>query len=114
MVDRITPRPTAAVMDRVAHHFKGHGLGSDLIGDSVIARDEAAVMAESYIQWVIEDNFIAGRPPWELVGAEMVKDVQPYEEAKIRILNATHSCIAWAGTLLGLKYSTIIDNDCQK
>jgi D-arabinitol 4-dehydrogenase len=102
MVDRITPRPTAAVMDRVAHHFQGgHGLGSDLIG--VIARDEAAVMAESYIQWVIEDNFIAGRPPWELVGAEMVKDVQPYEEAKIRILNATHSCIAWAGTLLGLK-----------
>ena len=88
-------------MNRVAAHFNdGHGLGSDL---SSITRDEAAVMAESYIQWVVEDNFIAGRPPWELVGAEMVKDVQPYEEAKIRILNATHSCIAWAGTLLGLK-----------
>ena len=61
--------------------------------------DAAPVMGESFIQWVIEDHFIAGRPAWEPVGVEMVDSVQPYEEAKIRILNASHSCIAWAGTL---------------
>lgn len=53
---------------------------------------------------MIEDDFIAGRPAWEKVGVELVASVQPYEEAKIRILNASHSCIAWAGTLLGLQF----------
>ena len=51
-----------------------------------------------------EDRFIAGRPAWEKVGAEMVSSVHAYEEAKIRLLNATHSCFAWAGTLKGLLY----------
>ena len=90
MVDRITPRPTAAVRERVAA-----ATGVD---------DPAALMGESFIQWVIEDNFIAGRPEWEQVGVEMVASVQAYEEAKIRLLNASHSCIAWAGTLVGLTY----------
>ena len=61
-------------------------------------------MAESFIQWVIEDRFIAGRPAWERVGVEMVASVHAHEEAKIRILNATHSCVAWAGTLRGLSF----------
>ena len=61
-------------------------------------------MAEPFIQWVIEDNFIAGRPALEDAGVELVDSVQPYEEAKIRILNASHSCIAWAGTLIGKLY----------
>ncbi|MEP6504555.1 MAG: mannitol dehydrogenase family protein, partial [Betaproteobacteria bacterium] len=43
-------------------------------------------------------------PHWESVGVEMTGDVQPYEEAKIRILNASHSAIAWAGTLCDLTY----------
>lgn len=90
MVDRITPRPTAAVRERVAA-----ATGVD---------DPAALMGESFIQWVIEDNFIAGRPEWEQVGVEMVPSVQAYEEAKIRLLNASHSCIAWAGTLVGYTY----------
>ena len=90
MVDRITPRPTPAVRQRVLS-----ATGVD---------DPAAVMGESFIQWVIEDKFIAGRPEWESVGVEMVDSVQAYEEAKIRLLNATHSCIAWAGTLLGYTY----------
>lgn len=90
MVDRITPRPTPDVRDRVlaATSFD----------------DKAPVMGEAFIQWVIEDEFAAGRPAWENAGAEMVHSVMPYEEAKIRILNATHSCIAWAGTLVGLQY----------
>jgi D-arabinitol 4-dehydrogenase len=90
MVDRITPRPTEAVRIRVLQ-----ATGID---------DPCALMAESFIQWVIEDDFIAGRPALEKVGVELVPSVLPYEEAKIRILNASHSCIAWAGTLAGLNY----------
>ena len=90
MVDRITPRPTPDVAERVKA-----ATGQD---------DPAALMAESFIQWVIEDRFIAGRPAWERVGVEMVDSVDAYEEAKIRLLNATHSCIAWAGTLVGYQY----------
>ena len=90
MVDRITPRPTSDVAERVKI-----ATGWD---------DKAALMGESFIQWVIEDNFIAGRPDWEKVGVEMVNSVQAHEEAKIRLLNATHSCIAWAGTLAGYTY----------
>ncbi|MBK1684684.1 D-arabinitol 4-dehydrogenase [Rhodoferax fermentans] len=90
MVDRITPRPTPEVRARV--------LATTGVDDA------AALMGESFIQWVIEDNFIAGRPEWEKVGVEMVTSVQAYEEAKIRLLNATHSCIAWAGTLVGYTY----------
>jgi D-arabinitol 4-dehydrogenase len=90
MVDRITPRPAPDVAERVQA--------------ATGWADGAPVMAESFIQWVIEDRFVAGRPAWEKVGVEMVDSVQPYEEAKIRILNATHSCIAWAGTLVGMTY----------
>ena len=61
-------------------------------------------MGESFTQWVIEDNFIAGRPAWERVDVTMVDDVEPFEEAKIRMLNGTHSCIAWAGTLCGFEF----------
>ena len=90
MVDRITPRPAPDVRERVKS-----ATGID---------DAAPVMAESFIQWVIEDNFCNARPAWEKVGAQMVESVAPYEEAKIRILNASHSCIAWAGTLLGFQF----------
>jgi D-arabinitol 4-dehydrogenase len=90
MVDRITPRPTPDVRERVLA-----ATGVD---------DPAALMGESFIQWVIEDRFCAGRPAWEQVGVEMVASVDAYEEAKIRLLNATHSCIAWAGTLVGYRY----------
>ncbi|NRF70241.1 mannitol dehydrogenase family protein [Aquincola sp. S2] len=90
MVDRITPRPTPEVRERVRQ-----ATGRD---------DPAALMGESFIQWVIEEDFIAGRPAWEKIGVQMVESVQPYEEAKLRLLNATHSCIAWAGTLRGLQF----------
>jgi D-arabinitol 4-dehydrogenase len=85
MVDRITPRPPPELRDRVK---------------AATGRDDAApVMAERFIQWVIEDNFCNERPAWEKAGVEMVADVAPHEEAKIRILNASHSCLAWAGAL---------------
>jgi D-arabinitol 4-dehydrogenase len=90
MVDRITPRPPTDLAERVkaASGWEDH----------------APVMAESFTQWVIEDDFIASRPAWESVGVEMVDSVLPHEEAKIRVLNASHSCIAWAGTLRRLTY----------
>jgi D-arabinitol 4-dehydrogenase len=99
MVDRITPRPTPDVRERVKA-----ATGFD---------DACPVMGEAFIQWVIEDRFRAGRPAWERAGAELVASVMPYEEAKIRILNATHSCIAWAGTLIGLDYIHEGTNDAD-
>jgi D-arabinitol 4-dehydrogenase len=90
MVDRITPRPTPDVAERVRA-----ATGWD---------DRTPVMGESFIQWVIEDRFINGRPDWARVGVELVDSVAAYEEAKIRLLNATHSCIAWAGTLAGYRF----------
>lgn len=90
MVDRITPRPGPDVAQRVKA-----ACGVD---------DKCPVVAEDFIQWVIEDHFVAGHPAWELVGVELVSSVLPYEEAKIRLLNATHSLVAWAGTLRGLLY----------
>lgn len=87
IVDRITPQPPRGLRHRV-HLATGY-------------RDLAPVTAESHLQWVIEDEFIAGRPPWEDVGVDMVDSINPYEEAKARLLHATHSGIAWAGTLRG-------------
>lgn len=85
MVDRITQRPEATLPQEIKAKT-----GID---------DCVPVMAESYIQWVVEDNFANGRPTLEKVGVELVQSVLPYEDAKLRILNASHSCLAWAGVL---------------
>ena len=90
MVDRIVPAATPASLDHAA----------GLLG----LRDEAAVSAEAFAQWVIEDDFAAGRPNWEIAGAELVRDVRPYQELKLRLLNGAHSAIAYLGALLGLSY----------
>lgn len=87
VVDRITPRPTAELRERVR------------AATGVV--DRAPVMSEAYLQWTIEDRFCNGRPDWEQVGVQMVDRVEPFEDAKIRILNGSHSVIAWAGALLG-------------
>ena len=90
MVDRITPRPTKEVEQRVL--------------EATGCVDKASVMSEAFIQWVIEDDFINGRPAWEMVGVELVEDILPYEEAKIHLLNGSHCCFAWAGALKGFNY----------
>ena len=87
MVDRIVPAATPAMLDRAAA----------LLG----LRDEAAVSAELFTQWVVEDDFAAGRPRWEAAGVQLVHDVRPYQELKLRLLNGTHSAIAYAGAMLG-------------
>jgi len=64
--------------------------------------DAAPVTHERFRQWVIEDDFCAGRPDWDRVGAVFTSDVHAYETMKIRILNGGHQVICGAGELLGL------------
>lgn len=70
-------------------------------------RDAAPVTHEAFRQWVIEDDFRTGRPPWEDVGVTFSDDVHAYEAMKIRILNAGHQVLANAGEVLGME--TIAD-----
>jgi fructuronate reductase len=69
--------------------------------------DEGLVTAEPFGQWVIEDRFTARRPAWELAGAQFTDDVTPYELMKLRILNGSHSTLAYLGALRG--HRTISD-----
>jgi fructuronate reductase len=63
---------------------------------------------EPFRQWVIEDDFVAGaRPPWEAGGAQFVRDVEPFEHMKLRLLNGAHSALAYLGYLAG--HETIAD-----
>jgi len=93
MVDRIVPATTND--DRV-HIEKALGL-----------RDQSPVIAEAFSQWVIEDNFKAGRPSWENAGVEMVGEVEDYETMKLRLLNGPHSASAYLGYLAG--FETVSD-----
>ncbi len=90
MVDRIVPRTMPEDIDRVHEEF-GY-------------KDAALVVCEPFRQWVIEDQFPGPRPAWEAAGAELVSDVAPYERAKLRIVNATHSMLAYLGLLLGYDF----------
>jgi fructuronate reductase len=85
MVDRITPATTDEDRARVAA-----ALGAD---------DHGVVVTEPFSQWVIEDDFAAGRPAWEQAGAIVTNDVGPYEQIKLRLLNGSHSTIAYLGAL---------------
>ncbi len=64
--------------------------------------DRGVVVAEPFSQWVIEDSFPAGRPAWERAGATLTADVEPYEVAKLRVVNGAHSALAYLGSLAGL------------
>jgi fructuronate reductase len=90
MVDRIVPATTDA--DRAE------------LAQRIGVTDEAAVMTEPFSQWVIEDRFAGLRPRWEAVGAEVVADVAPYEQAKLRMLNGAHSALAYIGLSRGHQF----------
>ncbi|KAH0795639.1 mannitol dehydrogenase family protein [Histomonas meleagridis] len=64
----------------------------------------APIYTEDFIQWIIEDNFIAGRPTWEKVGVEFCNDVTPYENMKLSLLNASHSLLSYPSFLSGYRY----------
>lgn len=93
MVDRITPATSANDVDRLN---KLHG-----------TNDEAPVYCEDFIQWVVEDKFIAGRPAWEKLGVEFTNDVTAYEYMKLSLLNASHISIAFPAFLGG--HRTVVD-----
>ena len=87
MVDRIVPATTevdCALVKQVAGYL-----------------DAWPVVTEPFTQWVVEDRFPGGRPPWERVGAELVADVRPFELMKLRMLNGSHSILAYLGYLGG-------------
>ncbi len=88
MVDRIVPAVTSE--QKVVQ--------ADLLG----VQDEGAVSTERFTQWIVEDCFAAGRPAWQQVGVEFVDDIVPFENMKLRVLNASHSAIAMCGLVAGL------------
>ena len=90
MVDRITPRTTDNDKVKLAEAF-----GID---------DAWPVVTEPFMQWVIEDKFVDGRPPWEKVGVQVVGNVEPFELMKLRLLNASHSAMGYLGYLAGFTY----------
>jgi mannitol 2-dehydrogenase len=87
MVDRITPVTTSDDIDHLAARYG--------------VLDRWPVVCERFKQWVIEDNFAQGRPAWDIVDAQFVDDVAPYEFMKLRLLNASHLAIAGLGRLAG-------------
>lgn len=67
-------------------------------------RDEGMVVCEPFTQWVVEDKFADGRPAWEKVGVLMTDDVEAFEKIKLRLLNGSHSTMAYTGYLSGFQY----------
>lgn len=96
MVDRIVPAATNETLNEIAQ----------TLGEM---DDPCGIVCEPFIQWIIEDNFVTDRPDWNEVGAEFVHNVVPYEEMKLRMLNGSHSFLAYLGYLGGYQHI----NDCM-
>ena len=90
MVDRITP------MTSTAHRLQLH--------DQHAVDDAWPVVCEPFVQWVLEDKFVNGRPAWEQVGVQFTDDVTPYEEMKIKLLNGSHLALTYLGFLKGYRF----------
>lgn len=90
MVDRITPATTDADREEIRARF---GI-----------EDRWPVVCEPFTQWVLEDSFPSGRPPYERAGVQVVDDVEPYELMKLRLLNASHQGLCYFGHLCGYTY----------
>lgn len=90
MVDRITP--VTAMTDIAA------------VSERIGLRDECPVVCEPFFQWVVEDDFPQGRPPWEEAAVQVTGDVTPYEKMKLRLLNASHQGLCYFSQLAGYEY----------
>ncbi|KAG2413337.1 hypothetical protein HFD88_002526 [Aspergillus terreus] len=93
MVDRITPQTSPT--DKKA------------LAETIGIEDSWPVVTEPFMQWVLEDQFSDGRPPFEKAGAQVVKnvhDVEQFEKHKLRLLNGSHSAIGYAGQMAGFEY----------
>lgn len=89
MVDRITPVTTDVIIETLKGKFQ--------------IEDAWPVVCEDYIQWVLEDNFCNGRPAFQDAGVQIVADVDPYEKMKVRLLNGSHSALAYLSYLKGYR-----------
>lgn len=89
MVDRITPATTPEDVIR--------------LNEKSGTEDKAPVYCEDFTQWVIEDQFIAGRPAWEKVGVEFTQDVTAFENMKLSLLNASHTLLSYPSFLKGYR-----------
>jgi len=89
MVDRITPVTTDADRAEIRERF---GI-----------EDRWPVVCEPYTQWVLEDAFTAGRPPYEQAGVQVVDHVEPYELMKLRLLNGSHQAMCYFAYLSGYR-----------
>jgi mannitol 2-dehydrogenase len=89
MVDRITPVTTDADRAEIRERF---GI-----------QDRWPVVCEPYTQWVLQDTFTAGRPPYEQAGVQVADRVEPYELMKLRLLNGSHQAMAYFGYLCGYR-----------
>jgi mannitol 2-dehydrogenase len=96
MVDRITPVTTDADRAEIADRF-----GID---------DRWPVVCEPFTQWVLQDDFAAGRPPYEQAGVQVVEDVEPYELMKLRLLNGSHQALCYFAYLCGYR---LVDEAAQ-
>lgn len=90
VVDRITPATTAE--DRA------------VVGELMGWDDRAIAVTEPFSEWIIEDRFAGPRPPWDAAGARFVADVAPFEQRKLRLLNAGHSLLAFRGLARGHRF----------
>ncbi|MAZ76052.1 MAG: mannitol dehydrogenase [Micavibrio sp.] len=89
MVDRITPVTTNEIVETIKAKFQ--------------IEDAWPVVCEDYIQWILEDNFCNGKPPFEEAGVQVIVDVDPYEKMKVRLLNGSHSALAYLSYLKGYR-----------
>jgi fructuronate reductase len=90
MVDRIVPATTESDITE---------------NDAALGMHDAApVVHEPFKQWAIENSFVDGRPAWDRVGAQIVPDVAPFEAMKLRLLNGSHSALAYLGFLAGREF----------
>lgn len=90
MVDRITPMTSPAHRQALQDQ---HGI-----------EDAWPAVCEPFVQWVLEDKFVNGRPAWEKVGVQFTDDAAPYEEMKLKLLNSSHLALTYLGTLRGYRY----------
>ncbi|NHN57401.1 mannitol dehydrogenase family protein [Calidifontibacter sp. DB0510] len=97
MVDRITPVTTPQDIEQLADGFG--------------VADGWPVVCEPFTQWVLQDRFVDGRPPWQDAGVQLVDDVVPYELMKLRLLNASHQALCYLGYLAGYRYAHEVAQD---
>jgi fructuronate reductase len=89
-----------SMVDRIVPATKPEDIAESAI--SLGVADHGVVRAEPFSQWVIEDKFVAPRPAWREVGVQFVSDVRPFEKMKLRLLNGSHSLIAYCGAMMGI------------